>query len=238
MASAWQTLEEAALTLGISSRTLHRRLSRGEFETRLENGRREVLVVIPESVMEIPQADLADMADTSEDMSDAQDQPTEALADGGVELSEEISTTMLALHEDRIRRTDLAIMAYQQSVNVTGADARRAHRNARIAWGLVGAMAVGVFVTGMWSMHSVTRANGQVEHLTERVRQVSDTAEARQRQIEALRESVSEARVVSARMEGELSVTKGRFSDANRDATAATQPVSVIRALMDRVTMR
>ena len=46
MATAWQTLEEAALTLGISSRTLHRRLARGEFETRLENGRREVLVVI------------------------------------------------------------------------------------------------------------------------------------------------------------------------------------------------
>src|SRR5687768_11772662 len=46
MAEAWQTLEEAALTLGISSRTLHRRLARGEFQTRMENGRREVLVVI------------------------------------------------------------------------------------------------------------------------------------------------------------------------------------------------
>src|SRR5688500_2027936 len=48
MAEAWQTLEEAALTLGISSRTLHRRLARGEFQTRMESGRREVLVVIEE----------------------------------------------------------------------------------------------------------------------------------------------------------------------------------------------
>src|SRR3954463_10583733 len=43
MAYAWQSVEEAAVTLGISTRTLHRRISKGEVETRLENGRREVL---------------------------------------------------------------------------------------------------------------------------------------------------------------------------------------------------
>jgi hypothetical protein len=48
MASAWQTLEEAALTLGVSSRTLHRRITKGEVQTRLNNGRREVLVEIVE----------------------------------------------------------------------------------------------------------------------------------------------------------------------------------------------
>src|SRR5437867_3437784 len=136
MASAWQTLEEAALTLGISSRTLHRRLARGEFDTRLENGRREVLVVVNEEAVgfatpqagdtpgepEMPVADVIDMAD----MSDTSDAPAG-------ELSDEIQTTMLALHEDRIRRTDLAIMAYQQSVTVTAADARRPHRKARLA---------------------------------------------------------------------------------------------------------
>src|SRR3954468_4663789 len=73
MASAWQTMEEAALTLGISSRTLHRRLARGEFETRMENGRREVLVVIAEpQIGAIPEPPpTTDMADTPGiDMSD------------------------------------------------------------------------------------------------------------------------------------------------------------------------
>ena len=36
------------MTLGISTRTLHRRISKGEVETRLENGRREVLVCLPD----------------------------------------------------------------------------------------------------------------------------------------------------------------------------------------------
>src|SRR2546428_714091 len=114
MASAWQTLEEAALTLGISSRTLARRLARGEFETRLENGRREVLVVIaePPPPLGIEPSDamadgVADTSDTSVEYETASDAPA-------AELSDEIQTTMLALHEDRIRRTDLAIMAYQQ----------------------------------------------------------------------------------------------------------------------------
>ena len=48
MAYAWQSVEEAAVTLGISTRTLHRRISKGEVETRLEDGRREVLVCLPD----------------------------------------------------------------------------------------------------------------------------------------------------------------------------------------------
>src|SRR5438105_2063726 len=107
MATAWQTLEEAALTLGISSRTLHRRLGKGEFPTRLENGRREVLVSIAD--MPEPAASPTPSADPESPVSHSSD------------MSE---STVLALHEDRIRRTDLAVMAYQQSVTTAAADAR------------------------------------------------------------------------------------------------------------------
>ena len=65
MAYAWQSVEEAAVTLGVSSRTLHRRISKGEVETRLEDGRREVLVCLPD-----PEPEVADqtqgMTDDSE----------------------------------------------------------------------------------------------------------------------------------------------------------------------------
>src|SRR5205823_11492183 len=114
------------------------------------------------------------------------------------ELSDEIQSTMLALHEDRIRRTDLAIMAYQQSVNVTAADARRAHRNTRIAIGVAGGMVTCAFVVALWATHSVTRAKGDVNHLNQVVRQLSDTADTRAREIEKLRSESQEARVAAA----------------------------------------
>src|SRR5438034_11532850 len=194
MASAWQTLEEAALTLGISSRTLHRRLARGEFETRMENGRREVLVVIAEPSVSVdipaPAAvadEVADMADT-DDAADQYESAPSNMSDtsdtSATPTCDEIQTTMLALHEDRIRRTDLAIMAYQQSVNVTAADARRAHRKARLAWSVAGGTVAATFVAIVWATHSVTRANAQVEHLNSVVRQLSDTADTRSQQIE------------------------------------------------------
>src|SRR5688500_12780762 len=55
MAVIWQTIEEAALTLGVSSRTLHRRIAKGEFPTRMEQGRREVQVFVVDPPP--PQAD-------------------------------------------------------------------------------------------------------------------------------------------------------------------------------------
>jgi hypothetical protein len=159
---------------------------------------------------------------------------------------------MLALHEDQIRRTDLAIMAYQQSVNVTAADARRAHAKARFAWLVAGGTVAASFVAIVWATHSVTRANGQVEHLDAVVRQLSDTADTRQREIDHLRQDSQDAHVAAARVEGELSFAK-RQAEADAELSAArpttqpapsanaapsSQPVSVMRQLMDRLTMR
>ena len=262
MPSAWQTVEEAALTLGISSRTLHRRLAKGELETRLENGRREVLVIIPEPAMpaacdvsDMPDESLSDLSATFEapaDLPAEMSEPSDMSDNPSTELSDEIQTTMLALHEDRIRRTDLAIMAYQQSVNVTAADARRAHRNTRIAISVAGGMMTCAFVVALWATHSVTRAKGDVEHLNQVVRQLSDTADNRAREIEKLRVDAQDARIAAARVEGELSAV-GSTSAAKGQATAdtipaaapATQPVSatsppvsVMQKIFDRVTMR
>src|SRR6476646_10462016 len=67
MAYAWQSVEEAAVTLGVSTRTLHRRISKGEVETRLETGRREVLVCLPDPEADAPPApDPALMSEANE----------------------------------------------------------------------------------------------------------------------------------------------------------------------------
>src|SRR5947209_3580391 len=54
MSFTWQTVEQAAVTLGISTRTIARRIAKGELESRLNNGRREVYIQIPQAAK--PQA--------------------------------------------------------------------------------------------------------------------------------------------------------------------------------------
>jgi len=64
MAKKWQTVTDACQTLNISQRTLYRRIDKGDIEAKLEDGRRLVLVDVPDDK---PVADtLARLADTQE----------------------------------------------------------------------------------------------------------------------------------------------------------------------------
>jgi hypothetical protein len=293
MATCWQTVEEAALTLGISSRTLHRRLAKGEFQTRLENGRREVLVVVDDSqplsdaaVSAQVRAELSafarrasqlherarsaenlksenspdprgsalratsrgvarngaadsgdppaiDPADQHPDFSEASNAPdTQASspASDTADTPNEIESTMLTLHEDRIRRTDLAIMAYQQSVNVTASDARRTHRHVRVAWSVAGGLTVAMFLSAIWTTHSVTRAKGEVEHLSIVVRQLSDTADTRQRDANQFRQQAETARLATAKIEGQLDAARTRIEELGREKSAIESKLSATSA--------
>lgn len=253
MAQAWQTLEEAALTLGISSRTLHRRLARGEFETRMENGRREVLVVV-----EAPDPSLARLAAAgrrgamaggvnpasaapcnTSDMADTAltpaDEPAYASDDYGSTTepaSDEVQQTMLALHEDRLRRTDLAIMAYQQSVNVAAADARRAITRSRVAWGIAGMATVAAFLGATWATHRVTKVSAEVGHLSASVRQLTDTLDDKSREVQELRQDSQAAKVAAARAEGELAAAKRQVDQLleSQQAAAAQAHLSAYSA--------
>ena len=55
MANAWQTVEQAAITLGISTRTIARRIAKTELESRLSNGRREVYIRLPDGYVAPPE---------------------------------------------------------------------------------------------------------------------------------------------------------------------------------------
>jgi len=251
MAEAWQTLEEAALTLGISSRTLHRRLARGEFQTRMANGRREVLVVVEArdpsldrlaaaahrsatsasaSAAATDTAETPAATDTSADASNDYDTTVETAP------ADEVQQTMLALHEDRIRRTDLAIMAYQQSVSVAAADARRAVTRSRVGWGVAGLLTVTLSLGGMWATHRLTQASGQVSHLSDNLRQLTETVDVKSREIKELRQESQTAKVAAARAEGELAAAKRQveqLTEAQQAAAAAAARFSAEIAKAD-----
>jgi C4-dicarboxylate-specific signal transduction histidine kinase len=225
MASAWQTLEEAALTLGISSRTLHRRITRNEVETRLNNGRREVLVEIPDppEPQEMQQAD-------------AHPQPTPvSVSHEESPQADNVRQTMLALSEDRIRRTDLAIMAYQQSVNVVAADARRTRNSARLAWSLTGTMIVALFLCITWATHRLTAAEGQVQRLSDQVETLSASAQQREAEATALRQQAASATVSAAKTEGELSATQKELSAMREQFGKSSEPTTRAANLIQRL---
>jgi hypothetical protein len=230
MATAWQTLEEAALTLGISSRTLHRRLAKGEFQTRLENGRREVMVTIADPRIDESQIGAGDApADGSCASAVVADVIGAGSGGAGGELSADVQSTMLMLHEDRIRRTDLAIVAYQQSVNVSANSARQARISSRVAWGTAGVLAAVLFVCVTWATHRVTKAQADVENLNGQVRQLSATADTRAQEADRLRLDVEIARVASARAEGQLTAAKTQIEQLSEEA--ATAKAAAARAL-------
>lgn len=243
MAEAWQTIEEAALTLGISTRTLHRRISKDEFQTRLNGGRREVLVRLPEIPMPSGLSDRVANGSASSDsasgygsgvsqgsMSDTGEVRASVLSDGGADTSrsavqakvtsamhgdEEEAETMLALTEDRLRRTDLAIFAYQQSVSTVTAEARRIRTSARIAWSATGVLATVLLVVSLWATHRLTASQAQVvstqeniDKLKQDVTQLADVADSREKELEAIRKQAQEAQVAAAEAQGALQATK------------------------------
>jgi hypothetical protein len=229
MANIWQTMEEAALTLGVSSRTLHRRITKGEVETRLHHGRREVLVDVP--------APLSAVADSTSEQPATLSDTQSATAGGseGTGWGSEAQPALLALHEDRLRRTDLAIVAYQQSVTVAAMEARRWRTGARIAWSVAGTAVIALFLTVVWSTHRLTAASAQVGNLSQRVQTFATQSDIQSTAAERFRQQAESAQIDAARAQGELAAERRRAADAAQrlaaaapstrpSAAAATQP--------------
>src|SRR5688572_11241697 len=132
MAYAWQSVEEAAVTLGISTRTLHRRISKGEVETRLENGRREVLVCLPDDDIQIdePAPDVTDSVSVPTSTS-----PYSIGGDQGTAIV--LAEKEIQLANEKVRRTELALAAFQHTSTLLQKEATRTRISARCAWAAV-----------------------------------------------------------------------------------------------------
>lgn len=94
MAEEWQTLAEAGQTLEISQRTLYRRIDKGDIESKLEDGKRLIRVILPDD-NEVTD-NLAAMADTVAEVSAKED--IERLNAANTTLEQELERLREELH--------------------------------------------------------------------------------------------------------------------------------------------
>ncbi|HYE16839.1 MAG TPA: hypothetical protein VEA69_00220 [Tepidisphaeraceae bacterium] len=243
MPYAWQSVEEAAVTLGVSTRTLHRRISKGEVETRLQTGRREVLVCLPEPDADTPPAfDPVAVAEANEpDTMGPIDSPSlppsfdsvptftspEPVMKGPVTSAPTSSPSSsivlaqreIALANEKVRRTELALAAFQHTSDLLEREAWRMRISARLAWAAVAALAIGVYIAVGWTASKVTHHQANNEYLTQQLKAAIATAEDKGEETGELREKLSKAEQAAARAQGELEAVK-----AAQVRKPATQP--------------
>jgi hypothetical protein len=217
VAYAWQSVEEAAVTLGISTRTLHRRISKGEVETRLADGRREVLVCLPDPdpAYEEP-AEVTDTADAVERLIGSNGPSDNQTA---IILAEK----EVALANEKVRRTELALAAFQHTTSLMEKEASRSRMSARVAWIAVAVLSVGVYVAVGWTASQVTAFRTNNANLSRQLDRTGAELEQRSGDVERYRNERDQAKQAAARIEGELSVTKATLA-ATVGRRPATQP--------------
>lgn len=128
----WLQIESAAAALGVSTRTLQRRVKLGEMSSRIEHGRREVFIDQPERAG----GDTVTQADTL----------TVAVAERAQAHAEALSVM-----SDRV-----ATLA-EQRVEEMRADLGRARRWAIGGWTVAGVVLTGAALGGLW----VARMSGE-----------------------------------------------------------------------------
>jgi len=214
VAYAWQSVEEAAVTLGISARTLHRRISRVEVETRLADGRREVLVCLPD-----PEPAIEEPAEVTDTASEAVERLIGSNGPSDNQTAIILAEKEVALANEKVRRTELALAAFQHTTSLMEKEATRSRISARVAWTAVAALSVGVYVAVGWTASQVTAFRTNNANLSRQLDRAGSELEQRSGDVERFRDERDQAKQAAARIEGELSVTKATLMATRRPAT-------------------
>ena len=149
----WMTIEQAAVSLGLSVRTVNRHITAGKLPSRLNEGRREVQIEMPD--MTSAGAGAAAQAG--------------AASAGPTDLAAPDYETVLALADNAADKADLAVSAYQTLARSADERIGSTRRVAAVAWSLLGVMALGAIVSVGWTSHKLTRAAVETDHLYQQV---------------------------------------------------------------------
>ncbi|MDB5327732.1 MAG: hypothetical protein JWM57_3301, partial [Phycisphaerales bacterium] len=164
----WQTVEQAAVTLNVSTRTIARRLANGSLETRVdENGRRLVMV---------QQIGIGDTADTGSELAVSND-------------DSDLAAPTISAGPSSQAMTMLSVL--QSTVSAARDDATAARRSAKWAWGGVGFMTVAIIAAAVVLGSVLTRSSVTTEMLTGQL--VETKTELKQTQAELMATRTAEA---------------------------------------------
>jgi len=198
----WITIEQAAVALGLSVRTVNRHINAGKLQSRLTDGRREVL--LDEA------APIAAAAGYVGQTSFTADLTGELVAGGMTDAISNHDTavidseTVLALADNAADKAELAVSAYQTLARNADERVRTTRRLSYAAWSLVGGLAVVAIVSVGWTTRQLTRAAVENEHLQQQVTHATAVADGMDDECNDLRRALIEAREQAARTEGRL----------------------------------
>lgn len=237
MAESWQTIEQAAVSLRLSVRTVTRHVAAGKLQSRLNDGRREVLVDTStassaaggSSTAASPFADGPTAFAASgipSDLADNTSVPTSAVSQFSQQQQQPQSTaltldqeTVLALADNAAEKAEMAVTAYQALARVADTQAQQVRRNARLAWAAVATMAVaGAGAIGVMT-HRVTRLSAERDGLIEKVAERAQAADKLSAERETLRAQLeSKQQALRAELEAQQAALRAEAAAAREQA--------------------
>lgn len=233
MPQLWLTIEEAAVRLKTSVRTLQRKVSAGTIESRMENGRREVLIEVPDPATQPTMADgMSDpSAYVSQSAANAFNQvgqippaagQSTANPSPGAYTAPDISQALAVVTDAMADKAELAIVAYQGLARNAELMANRYRVETRIYQVAATILIVGLLVAVGVAVRSATMAETSVTLANS----VSDTSANVGQERDKLREELIRAREAVARAEGRREAEVEALTQAVKEA----QAVSVVKA--------
>lgn len=211
----WMTIEQAAVALGLSVRTVTRHVSAGKLPSRLIDGRREVSI------------ENASRQTSAQGPAGALNIPAAQRDDGSAEFGVDYET-VLALADNAADKAELAVSAYQTLARSADERIHGARRLSYVAWALVAVMSVGATVAVGWTTHKLTRAAVETENLQQQIARASGAADTATGECDDLRRALAAAREDAARAEGKLAA----YSET---AAAYQTPAATRPSLADRI---
>jgi hypothetical protein len=219
LVNEWLSVEAAALRLGISSRSIARRIQSGQLESRVDaNGRRSVLVCLPAPNVSQPVSTAVKEPAAEHAATDTSDQVKHNGQGNSSSQARELAQQALTV----------VIRSHEETVLAARAEMFAAKRSSRRAWAAVAILLVGASVTVGIVTHNLTAAAGLVRQAEQREGQAQTQIISLTTERDQLRDQMEQARVKEAQAQGQLTaITASAKIPSTMPSTVAQRFASV-----------
>jgi outer membrane murein-binding lipoprotein Lpp len=206
MSEQWLSIAAAAAHLNCHTRTIERRIASGKIPTRrADDGQVQVCL------------DLPDMSDNPSDPILA----VRELAQDQVSIATGSASALVKFAQSDAERA-------RSELSLIREESTRVRQGARIAWGAVAVMSACICVSVGWVSYKITRANADIDSITQKSRQVELESTRLAAERDAARSEAQRAMVAQAKSEGELAALRETIEKkAVSDTSPTTRPTGI-----------